>query len=304
MQGRKKPVIRANAVHHIYQNTRRGHLIFYSVNDYLVLLSIVSLTAQKYGVQILGICMMPDHIHILVKIQEPRQLVCFVRDYTSLFTSKYNEYYHRKGSLMNPYGCAPKIGHKKIRTAIAYLYNNPVENHLAYQAEDDRWNLLAYAVDRYAFSDMLRMDYARWILRKALYVVKDSNHCGRPLEYVEIERITSDLSLRELRQFADYVIWKYNPVDYKSLIEYYGSYEKMLIAINSNTGSEYDIKEDTFAKDHRIYRKMLRDMVTVQRWPSMKEALIAPESERKKMGIQLMRRLGATQKEVSKFLWL
>ena len=291
-------------MHHIYQNTRRGHLIFYSVKDYLVFLSVISLTAKKYGVQIFGICMMADHIHILVKIQEPRQLISFVRDYSALFTRKYNDYYHRKGSLLNPYGCAPKIGHKKIRSAIAYLYNNPVENHLVSNAEEDRWNLLAYAEDKYPFSVKMRIDYARWELRKALYVVKDAHRLDRPLEYVELERITSTLSTRELQQLTDYIIRTYNPVNYQALIRYYGSYEKMLTAINSNTGSEYDITEDAFAKDHRIFRRMIRHLTGVHGWPSMKEVLSLPEAERKKIGMQLLRRMGASEKEVAKLLWL
>lgn len=304
MQGRKKPVIKPGAVHHIYQNTRRGHLIFYSVKDYLVFLSIVSLTARKYGVQILGICMMADHIHLLVKIREPKQLTSFVRDFIALFTRRYNTYYCRKGSLFNPYGCMPKIGHKKIRTAIAYLYNNPVENHLVSKAEDDRWNLLAYAENRYPFSDKLRIDCARWVLRKALYEVKDSYRCRQPLEYAMIERITSELSSRELQQFTDYVIRTYNPVDYEAVIRYYDTYEKMLTAINSNTGSEYDIKEDTFGKDHRIFRRMIHWLSYKQTQSSMKDILLLPATERKRLGMQLSRQLGATEKETRKLLWL
>lgn len=304
MQGRNKPVIRPDAVHHIYQNTLSGHLIFYSVKDYLVFLSIVSLTARKYDVQILGICMMADHLHLLVKIREPWQLVSFVRDYSTRFTRTYNDYYHRKGSLLNPYGCAPKIGHKKIRSAIAYLYNNPVENHLVNRAEDDRWNLLAYAENRNPFSDKLRIDYARWELRKALYEIRDAKRNGCPLDYSQMERITSGLSPKELQQFTDYVIWKYNPVDYKAVIRYYGSYEKMLVAINSNTASEYDLKEDAFAKDHRIYRKMIHFLTRTQGWPSMREVLMLSEQERERIGPLLARRLGATEREIAKLLWL
>ena len=304
MKGRSKPVIRPDTIHHIYQNTRCGYLIFYSVKDYLVFLSIISLTARKYGVQILGICMMADHIHILVKIREPLQLKSFVRDYSSLFTRKFNDYYQRTGSLFNPYGCAPKIGHKKIRSSIAYLYNNPVENHLVLRAEEDRWNLLAYTENRYPFSEKLRMDYARWELRKALYEVKATRQRKRPLEYVRLERMTQHLSPRELEQFTDYVIWKYNPVDYQAAIRFYGSYQQMLIAINSNTGSEYDLEEDAFAKDHRIFRKMIHFLTCTQGWQSMKEVLMLSESERERLQLKLMRRFGATGREAAKLLRL
>ncbi len=304
MKGRNKPVIRPDAIHHIYQNTRHGHLIFYSVKDYLVFLSVVSLSARRNDVQVLGICMMLDHIHLLVKVHDPRQLISFVRDYTSRFTRLHNDYYQRQGALLNPYGCAPKIGHKRIRSGIAYLYNNPVENHLVLRAEEDRWNLLAYAANRYPFSEKVRMDYARWELRKALYEVKASRQGGRILEYAQLERITRHLSPRELQQFIDYTIWKYNPVDYQAVICFYGSYEEMLTAINSNTGSEYDLKEDAFAKDHRIYKQMIHYLVIHGRWLSMKEVLDLPEDGRKQLAIQLIRQLGATEREADKLLRL
>lgn len=58
------------------------------------------------------------------------------------------------------------------------------------------------------------------------------------------ELMTSGLSARELQQYTDYAIRMYNPVDYYAVIRYYGSYDKMLTAINSNTGSEYDVIAD------------------------------------------------------------
>ena len=57
MKGRKKPIVRADAVHHVYQNTRKGYLIFYSVKDYLILFSVITVVACRYGIKILGISM-------------------------------------------------------------------------------------------------------------------------------------------------------------------------------------------------------------------------------------------------------
>ena len=93
MKGRNKPIVRANAVHHVYQNTWNGYLIFYSVKDYLILFSVISVIAHRYDIQIMGICMMPDHIHLIVKVQKPEPFKAFVRDYTALFTIMYNRHH-------------------------------------------------------------------------------------------------------------------------------------------------------------------------------------------------------------------
>ena len=297
-------MIRAHAVHHIYQNTPNGFLIFYSIKDYLVFYSILSLAAQRYDVRVLGICLMVDHIHLVVYARDPDQLRAFVRDYTGLFTRKFNSWYGFKGSVFNtPFGCVPKTGHKKTRTAIAYLYNNPVECHLCARAEQARWNFLAYAAEKSPFSEKLRMDYARWELRKALKWVKDASQHHRPLEYTTLEETTRQLSLREMQQFIDYAVRQYACIDYAALTKYYGSYDDLLVAVNSNTGSEYDMEEDTFAKDHRVYKKMIARLCHLT-GKTMKEILALSHEERFRLGRNLKNGLNVSAKEVAKLLRL
>lgn len=305
MRRKNHPIIKADAVHHIYQNTCSGYLLFYSVKDYLVLLSLIGIAARRYGIHILGICMMPDHIHLIVYVSDPDTFRAFVRDYTSRYTVCFNNYYNFTGSLFNtPYGGVPKYGHKKVRSAIAYLYNNPVEGHLCLKAEDFRWHFLAYADTKYPFSEKMRIDLSRWELRKALYTVKSFRRDRCPLDYPVIERITKNLSPRELQQFTDYTVRKYNPVDYSALARYYGSYSQLLTAINSNTGAEYDMEEDTFAKDYSIFLKMIRLLLHEMDAAPMKEILALPYETRQDIGRMLMRRTGASAQEVSKLLRL
>ncbi len=305
MKGRNKPVVRANAVHHIYQNTLNGYLIFYSVKDYLILFSVISVVARRYGVQIMGLCMMPDHIHLIAYIRDPDRLRAFVRDYTGIFTKLYNRHYNLSGPLFNsPFGCVPKLIHKKIRSAIAYVYNNPVEGHLALKVEDHRWNFLAYAVKKHPYSEKLRIDKARWELRKALLTVKACKKERRWLDYTEMERVTAKLSSRELQQFTDYAILKYNCIDYTAAMAYYTSYEKMVLALDANTGSEYDLKEDTYAKDYRIYQTMIRGLCKTKGYEAMEQVLNLNRPDRKRLGRNIIHNTGATEKEVAKLLRL
>ena len=305
MKGRKIPIVKADTVHHVYQNTRNGYLIFYSVKDYLILFSVITVVARRYGIQILGICMMPDHIHLIVYVRDPEWFRDFVRDYTSNFTKLYNRHYGLSGPLFNtPFGCAPKIIHKKIRSAIAYVYNNPVEGHLALKVEEDRWNFLAYATEKHPFSEKLRIDKARWALRKALYTVKACKRDRRWLNYAEIEKVTEELSPRELQQFTDYTIRKYNCINYDAAISYYGSYDKMVTALNANTGSEYDLTEDTFAKDYRIYKTMILALCHGMKMETMENVFNLPRPDRHRLKRSLIRNKGATEKEVAKLLRL
>ncbi|MBR1538970.1 MAG: transposase [Bacteroidales bacterium] len=124
------------AIQHIYQNTVGGVLIFYSGWDALVFFTTFSTAARRYDVRILGLCLMVDHIHVLVDARSKKELDAFVCLYTSWFVRQYNVWYGLKGSLFNrKYGLASKVSDKDIISAIAYLYNNPVERQLCVRAE-------------------------------------------------------------------------------------------------------------------------------------------------------------------------
>lgn len=79
---------------------------------------------------------------------------------------------------------------------------------------------------------------------------------GKYLDYNLQERILDGLTKSEKAQIVDYIICKYNPVDYGSLISRFGSIESLVIAAESTTGTEYDLPEPW--EDYSIYTKMLR----------------------------------------------
>ena len=63
----------------------------------------------------------------------------------SRYVKEFNARTGRSGALFDPrYGSAMKKDGKKIRSAIAYLFNNAVEKHLCKKAEDYKWNFLSY----------------------------------------------------------------------------------------------------------------------------------------------------------------
>ena len=98
MRGSER-IFKVGTIQHIYQNTVDGCLIFYSVRDYLVFFSLLSIAARKYNVKILGVCLMPDHVHILAIAERKQDLSQFVCYYTSRFVLLYNPTVNRKGQI-------------------------------------------------------------------------------------------------------------------------------------------------------------------------------------------------------------
>lgn len=244
-------------VHHIYQRTVGRFNIFYDIEDYLVYYTIFSIAVRQYEVCVVGLCLMIDHVHMLIKTEARVTMSEFVRQVTSMFAREQNNDVGRKGSLFQArFGSAPKRGMKLLRTAIAYLFNNPVEKRLCERAEEYRWNFLAYAVSEYPFSRPIDSKTASRKLMRAVKEVDLAESEGRHLRYGQMKRMLGSLDYSERMQLVDHIISIYNPIDYDESIGFYGTYENMVTAINSNTGSEYDLKEDRYRFSDMEYSYM------------------------------------------------
>jgi hypothetical protein len=239
---------------HIYQNTPEGSLLFYTVADFLVYFTVFCVSARKHGITVLGTCPMFDHLHDLLEADSRKEVSSFIGDYSRQYANLFNPTINHSGMVFNPgFGCAVKSGDKSIRTACSYLYNNPGEKGLCKRPQDYRWTFLAYAVSDHPFSDRIVLSKASRPFRRALKEVDCFRKQDKPLTYIILERVFRDLENREKSQLTDYIISKYNCIDYDRLISFYGSYDKMCLAFASNQGSEYDINEVFERGGHNVY---------------------------------------------------
>ena len=278
-------------------------VLFYCVSDYLVYFTHYCILARRYNVQVLSLCIMPDHVHDSVIVVKGRSLSLFKKRLNSQFARMHNEVCHMDGQLFEEsYGIAPKIGGKAERTNLIYVGNNGVERNLCSRAEEYRWSFLAYAVTPNPFSDRLVIRESRWPMRRAIKEVKACFKAMRPLAYLQLQRLFAPLTDMEKAQLVDYVISLYNVIDYKAAISRFGSYEQMLTAMHSTTGSEHDIQEEFTGYSDAHYAKMAR---YVLRLPGVKDVhdILAWDDDRKWSLYQDLRgQFGATGKQIAKFL--
>lgn len=304
MKGEKRTVV-PNTVHHIYQRTLDGALIFYSIRDHIVHFTILSVWARKYGLKVLGCCQMPDHLHLSLQPAGKRQLSGFMKNATLCFIKEYNSAILREGPLFeSPFGSAPKVKEKKVRENLVYLYNNPVEKELCRFAEEYRWNFLAYAKSDHPFSQPFIFRKASWKMKKAIREVRERYRSGAHLRYRFLERIFQDLCPEEKLQLIDQIVSLYLFIDYQAAIAYYGSYKKMLHAIHTNTGTEHDIKEVFDAASDRAYHKMAYVIQQEKCYPMIRDVTVAPDEEKIRLFRLLQAKTQATGRQIAKFLHL
>lgn len=289
-------------LNHVYQRTLQGYNIFYDREDYLLYYTIFSVLARHYELIVLGLCLMEDHIHSLIQTIDRGMLSRFMDHCTSVFVKEYNSSIGRKGGLFQKrFGSAPKIGDKKIRTAISYLFNNPVEKHICISAEDYRWNFLAYAISDHPFSKMIPPRKMSRALKRAMASVDCARESDNYLKLNFLRRVFSNLSDNEAEYLTDYIIIRYSPFDYERLLRYYGSYQALLLAVNSNTGSEYDIKEEYNHFSDVEYYKM-KKLLTVKGVIPVRSAIVLSENDKWNLLRYLQQNTSADLRQISKFL--
>ena len=247
------------AVHHIYQRAADKGVIFYTLQDRLVYLTLAASKAKRYGVTILAASIMFTHIHQSVLASSERDLKRYLHDTNTSFARLYNYRHCRKGRLFSrPPGHSQKFSSKQKRTNIIYVFNNHVENKLCKKTTEERWGFLAYALSDNPFSDSINLTTASPALVKAIRLTNRKIRKLKALEYKDLDRILKNLDKSEIEQFADYVISKFAWVDFSAATAFFNDLESLLIAADATTGAEYDINEDRSTTPDTAYIDLVK----------------------------------------------
>lgn len=290
---------------HIFQHSIGYRVIFYSLEDRLVFFTILSALAWKYGIVIIALALMYNHFHMLIQAPSKRVMSLFIGTVTSTYAKAFNRDSGRKGKLFEKaFGNSSKKAEKAIRSSIAYLFNNSVEKKLFARAEHDRWNLLAYLDSDHPFSPPLILSTASTQLRNAIKEVNQHVKDHAYLNYATIRRLYRKLSFTEKEQLTDYILSRFLPIDKELLVSFYKDYDSMVMAINSNTGSEYDIKEEYRAESDQAYTEML-EVVARSTFAENPHTIIREPLERKKyIASQLKQLTTAKYYQIARMLHL
>ena len=289
---------------HIYQRSKGGVILFYTLQDYLLYYSVFSVYAKRHGIVVLGLALMYDHLHCLAVANKRQEVEPMMSAVSSVFARLYNAEAGLSGELFQrPFGSAVKLGSKNIRTAAGYLYNNHTNKKLCDSADKVRWNFLAYAVTPNPFSKKIVIRNASVKMRNALKEVAYCQTKGLHLHYPQIDRMFNCLSSLEKEQLTDYIVHTYSRLDYRYMIDYYGSYDNMLYAFRTNSGSEYDLNEEKHFGSDAIYGKMKDVVHETGAVGKIKDIISLSDREKTRLAALIRARTGADNWHLSRFLW-
>ena len=304
MRGHKRK-LPPDTFEHIYTRSINQFVIFYSNEDRLVYYTIFSVLAKRYRITVLALALMFDHIHHLVRAVTKELYGKFVGVTTSTFAMAYNRDSGRKGPLfMKAYGNGAKRRDKDVRSCVAYDYNNSVEKKLFNRAEQDRWNFLAYIGNPHPFSKEIDRKTASKKLLRSIDMVNLYHGRDEYLDYPVVRRLFEGLAPEEREQLLDHIISRYLPIDKDALMGFYKSYDEMVYAINSNTGSEYDIDEIFDPESHQDFAQMLELTARSSFSADPRRIILLPEEEKRKIADVFLERTNASLNHVKRFLHL
>lgn len=246
---------------------------------------------------------MPNHTHSLQRAPTENAFLRFNQNLISHFTTAYNRQHDRSGALFQkPFGSAPKIVGKQIRSCISYINNNAPVGGLSPNILDYKWNLLAYLKDTNPFSTRISLDRASIRLRRSLKLVDYYHSRQIPLVYEAQSIVFSNLNQNERSVTTDYILSRYELLDGNGLGEYFGSFSNAMTAMEANSGSEYDIKEDweNYSEYAVLARIAKEEGICLGKvnFESM------PSEEKIRLANVMLSQSGATKRQIEKFLHL
>ncbi|UCC97992.1 MAG: transposase [Phycisphaerales bacterium] len=181
--------------HHITQRGNNRHDVFFVDDDRRVYLELLKEQADKYGLDVIGYCLMSNHVHLIAIPHAEDALAKAVGRTHFRYAQYINRFHRRSGHLWQGrfYSCA--LDKRHFWLAMKYVELNPVRAKLCRKPWRYGWSSAAAHVDAGARSEMLNLSEwydsisaAQW--RKELEAglsdsdigrVRSSTHTGRPL---------------------------------------------------------------------------------------------------------------------------
>lgn len=290
-------------VNHCYQRTVNGFLLFYDVFDCLVYFTLFCSFIRKHDIGVVGLTLMPDHIHSALDADRKKEMSSCIQEITGTYALLNNIECNRKTPLFrHPFGSAPKKGEKATRTNVIYLGNNPVERGICEKAEQYRWNFLAYAKSDHPFSEKLNLSKASKAMRNAVQEVKRAQEQNKYLGYAILRRLYGKLTSKEKQQLTDFIISKYNVIDYGYSISLFGSYENMIHAMHCTTGSEHDLKEVRVGKSDKCYSEVTVFLKQLLGIKNIHRLFDLSEAQRQELFFTVLKNVEITPQQLAKYL--
>jgi putative transposase len=137
-----------DAYYHVMNRGRGRQKIFHSKEYYNAFYAALDEANQRFGLQILCYCLMPNHYHLLVKTPEAN-LSRAMRHINGVYTQRYNRLKKADGPLFRGRYKAIVVEEDSYQLQLSrYIHRNPLEAKLVKSLDEYPWSSYEYFVNK------------------------------------------------------------------------------------------------------------------------------------------------------------
>ncbi len=160
---RQPRLVIAGLLHHVTQRGNNRREVFLCEEDRLEYMRLLQALAPVSGVSLAGYCLMPNHIHLVLRPAGDLSMAGLMRQLQSEYAVIFNRRHGRVGHLWHSryFSCVLEGYH--ALNALRYVDRNPVAADLVGYAWEWRWSSAkAHCLRRQDEFGLLSMDWLEW----------------------------------------------------------------------------------------------------------------------------------------------
>jgi putative transposase len=139
---RKPRIHYPGAFYHCLNGGNRRKALFHCDDDYLFMLDCIREVVGKYGLCLHGYCLMPNHLHLLLQVQQV-PLSTIMRSCLTRYAQQFNRIHHLTGHVFQGrYRAILCQKESYLLELVRYVHLNPVRAHLVEAPQQWRWSSL------------------------------------------------------------------------------------------------------------------------------------------------------------------
>ena len=121
-------IFTAGGFYHVYNRGHNKQTIFYEAKDYQRYLKRLREYLEKHEVTVLAYCLMPNHIHLILRQDGDESIDRFIHRLHTAYTMYFNKKYERVGAVFQGKFKAKPIDTDEYLLHVSrYIHINPVE---------------------------------------------------------------------------------------------------------------------------------------------------------------------------------
>lgn len=180
-------------------------------------LSLLKSNLEDTEIEILGYCVMDNHVHIIIYSDNPKELGKYMQKVNTCFAVKYNKINNRVGYVFrNRYYLQPIINERQLFNCLVYIHRNPIKANMVLEYEEYEFSSYKEFTEK---TDLLTLESIELIF-------DSSNNYIKIFDKIHEDRIMDMLPKRRTMQVLNNFRYGYGSLIY---IRYTKKYDKVFI---------------------------------------------------------------------------